>query len=322
MLINAANLDALFISFSKTFADAYMTEAQPLVEQIGTRIPSNTRDQRYPIVQSISGAMRQWGGTGSSGAERQPQNVVLDGFTATNLKWENSLTIERTELEDDQYGVYSSMLIPNLARHAKLLPDLQIAGVLNNNPTTYDGVAFFNGSHPIDPSGQNSGTQSNTSGSSNPLNATNLQKAIAAMMSLKGPDNIAMGIYPDTLVVPPSLGFVAMTLANAAYYPEAKNGVSSVFAAQTNVFQGAFRVVVSPYLTDSGDPTTAVWYLLDCRNASSRPVFWQEREAPQLVSLVDPASPTVFFEDRFYMGVRMRGVAVGALWFKAYRGNA
>lgn len=322
MVINASTLDALFISFSKQFADAYLTEAQPLLEQIGSRIPSNTRDQRYPIVQSISGAMRQWGGTGSQSPERQAQNIVVDGFVATNLKWENSLTIERTDLEDDQYGVYSSMLIPNLARHAKLLPDLQIAGVINANPNTYDSVAFFSSSHPIDPSGMNTGTQSNTSGSSNPLNATNLQKAIAAMMLLKGPDNIPMGVYPDTLLVPPSLGFMAMTLAHGSYYPEAKNGVSSVFAAQDNVFKGAFKVVISPYLTDSGDPTTAVWYLLDGRSTASRPFFWQEREAPQLVSLVDPAGPVTFFEDRFYMGVRMRGVAVPALWFKAYRGNA
>lgn len=322
MLINASTLDALFISFSKTFADAYMTEAQPLVEAIGTRIPSNTRDQRYPIVQSISGAMRQWGGTGSQGAERQPQNVVLDGFVATNLKWENSLAIERVELEDDQYGVYSSMLIPNLARHARLLPDLQIAATINNNPNAYDGVAFFNGSHPIDPSGYNSGTQSNTSGASFALNATNLAKAQAALRALKGPDNIAMGIMGDTLLVPPSLEFTARTLANAAFYPEAKNNVSAVFGPQSNIFQGMFRVVVSPYLTDSGDPTTAVWYLLDCRSATSRPFFWQEREAPQLVSLVDPAGPMAFFEDRFYMGVRMRGVSVPALWFKAYRGNA
>jgi phage major head subunit gpT-like protein len=323
MLINAANLDALFISFSKQFADAYMTEPAPLTDQVGTRIPSNTRDQRYPIVQSISGAMRQWGGTGSTGgAERQAQNIALDGFTVTNLKWENSLTIERTDLEDDQYGVYSSMLIPNLARHAKLLPDLQIASIFNSNPTTYDNVTFFSGSHPIDPSGQNPGTQSNTSGATHPLNATELAKAQAFLMSLKGPDAIPMGSYGDTLLVPPSLAYVAMTLANAAFFPEGKNNVSSIFGAQSNVFQGAFRVVVSPYLTDTGDPTTAVWYLLDCRSASQRPVFWQEHTAPQLVSLVDPASPTVFFEDRFYMGVRMRGAAAGALWFKAYRGNA
>lgn len=310
MVITPSSLDALFISFSKQFADAYLLEAQPLLDAVGMRIPSNTRDQRYPIVQSITGAMRQWTG------ERQVQNIVNQGFTVTNAKWENTLAVERTDLEDDQYGVYSSMLIPNLARHAKLLPELQVAGVFNSNPTGYDGVSLFSSSHPIDPSGAVSGTQSNTL-STKPLNATNLAIAYQTMMAWKGPDGIQMGVTPDTILVPPSLAYVAMTLANGAFYPESKNAVSGTFGAQSNVWQGQFRVVVSPYLTDSGDPTTAVWYLLDCRNPSQRAVLWQEREAAQLVSMVDPSNPAVFFEDRFFMGARARGAAAPALWFKA-----
>src|SRR5678809_254382 len=121
MLINSSNLDALFITFSQVFKDAYMQEASPLLDSIGSRIPSSSRDQRYPIVQSISGAMREWLG------ERRPQNIVVDGQVLTNKLWENTLEIQRVDLEDDQYGVYSSMMIPNLARHARLLPDLQIA---------------------------------------------------------------------------------------------------------------------------------------------------------------------------------------------------
>ena len=67
---------------------------------------------------------------------------------------------------------------------------------------------------------------------------------------------------------------------------------------------------------------TAVWYLLDCRYANMRPFFWQEREAPQLVQLVDPANPAVFFQDKYYMGARSRGAASNALWFKAIRCSA
>lgn len=312
MVINPTTLDALFISFSKQFADAYMTEAQPLTDAVGMRIPSNTRDQRYPIVQSITGAMRQWTG------ERQVQNIVNQGFVVTNAKWENTLAIERTDLEDDQYGVYSSMLIPNLARHAKLLPDLQIAGIFNNNPTGYDGVSLFNASHPIDPSGANPGTQSNSL-TATPLSATGLQTAYQNMLAFKGPDNIAMGSLGTTLLVPPSLAYTAWTLANGAFYPEAKNNVSGVFGSQSNIWQGQFNVVVSPYLTDSGSPTTAVWYLLDTRSATQRCALWQEREASQLVSMVDPSNPSVFFEDRFYMGVRARGAAAAGLWFKGIK---
>lgn len=318
MVINASNLDAIFISFSKQFADAYMTEAQPLVDAVGSRIASNTRDQRYPIVQSISGAMRQWGGTGSISGERVINNIVNDGLVVTNLKWENSLAIERTDLEDDQYGIYSSMLIPNLARHAKLLPELQVANIFNTNPVGYDGVSLFNAAHPIDPSGFTPGTQSNTL-ATKPLNATNLAIAYQTMLAFKGPDNIPMGSLGTTLLVPPSCAYVAWTLANGSFFPESKNSVAGVFGSQSNVWQGQFNVVVSPYLTDSGDPTTAVWYLLDTRTPTQRCVFWQERSPAQLVSMVDPANPAVFFEDRFYMGARMRGAAAPALWYKGVK---
>ncbi len=245
MLINASNLDALFISFSKNFNDAYMTNASPLLEMIGSRIASNTRDQRYPIVQSISGAMRKWQGS------RQGQNVVVDGFVVTNSVWENTLEILRTDVEDDQYGVYSDMLIPNLARHARLLPDLQIAAAIAANATGYDGKAFFATDHPVDPSGQTSGTAMSNLKTGKPLNSTNLAAMQAVMMNYVGPDGIPMGCYGDTILVPPSLKYTADTLANAAFFPESKNNVSGTFGSQTNIFQGQYKVVVSPYITDS-----------------------------------------------------------------------
>ncbi len=312
MIITPSNLDALFISFSKQFEDAYFTEPSPLVDAIGSKVPSNTRDQRYPFVQTLSAAMREWKG------ERRLQNVVLDGFVVTNKRWEDSLAIQRIDLEFDQYNAYSSMLIPNLARAAKLLPDQQIAAEISANNTGFDGVSFFSASHPIDPSGFTSGTQSNILTTS-ALSSTNLAKAQAQMMGFVGPDGYPMGSYGDTLLVPPSLKYVADTLANATFYPGASNSSSSVFSAVSNVWQGQFRVVCSPYLADTGNPATAVWYLLDCRNPRLRPYFWQEFQAPQLVSVVDPASYSVFMKDEFFMGARAIGASASALWFKALK---
>ena len=48
------------------------------------------------------------------------------------------------------------------------------------------------------------------------------------------------------------------TLANSTFFPDIKNGVSTVFGSQGNVFKGQYNVVASPWLTDSGDPATAV----------------------------------------------------------------
>lgn len=312
MLITSSNLSALFISFSKNFEDAYFSEPAPLLDNIASNIPSNTRDQRYPFVQALSGAMRQWVG------ERQTQNVVVDGFVVTNLRYENTLAIQVDDLMDDQYSVYSNMLIPNLARHAKLLPDQQIANVINGNQVGFDGVTFFNSAHPIDPSGLTTGTQSNIV-TTNPLNATGLAKAQAVMMGLKGPDGLPMGSYGNVILVPPSLKFAADTIANSSYFPINQNGQTGVFGSASNVFQGQYTVVASPWITDTGDPTTAAWYLLDCRNKQLCPFFWQMRMAPQLVQLVNPDNSLVFMQDRIYMGVKMRGAAAPSLWFKAVK---
>jgi phage major head subunit gpT-like protein len=315
MLITPSSLDALFIGFSQSFSDAYVSEPTPLTEAIGTKIPSSTRDQRYPFVQAISGAMRQWQG------ERQVQNVVVDGFTVTNKKWENTLAIAREDVEDDQYGVYTGMLIPNLARHAKLLPDQEIAAAIAANAVGFDGKAFFAADHPVDPSGATSGTNNNIVTSA-ALSGPNLARAQARLMKFLGPDGLPMGNVGDTILVPPSLKYVAETLAHGVFYPGAQNGNSSIFGAQSNLFIGQYKVVCSPWITDSGDPATATWYLLDCRHANMRPFFWQEREAAQLVSMVDPANPVVFMQDNFYMGARARGAAAGALYFKAVKCTA
>jgi phage major head subunit gpT-like protein len=320
MLITQPNLEALFITFSMNFKEAYMSEPTPLLTSIGTTISSGSADQKYPFVQSISGAMREWKG------ERETQNIVVDNFTVKNLKWENTLSIQRTAVEDDQFGVYTDMLIPNLARHAKLLPDQQIASTIEANDTGYDGVNFFSASHPIDPSNAaksaavgGATTQSNIFASGTPLNDVNLAKAQARMMSFAGPDGLPLGCYGDTLLVPPSLKYTADVLANSTFYPAAMNGATAgqQFAAQTNVFQGQYKVVTSPWLTDTGNPATATWYLLDCRYANMRPFFWQMREAPQLVQLIDPSNPVVFLQDVYMMGARMRGAAAASLWFKA-----
>lgn len=312
-LITSATLDALFIGFSKKFDQAYMGVPNELVNKIGSVVPSTTRDQRYPFMQAIKGAMRKWTG------ERVINNAVVTGFTVTNAKYEDSLAIAREDIEDDQYGVYSSMLIPQLARHAKILPDTEIASLINSNLTCFDGKAMFATDHPTNPFDGSGAAQSNSL-TGKPLNATNLAIAQATLRGFKGPDGIPLGSAGSVLLVPPSLEMNANVLANSAFYPDVKNGSSNaVFGSMENPWKGAFQVVVSELLTDSGDPATAVWYLLDCRDANLRPFFWQERVVPQLTALTDPGNSKVFMEDQFYMGVRARGAAAPGLWFKAVK---
>lgn len=316
-LINPSTLDAIFISFNKLFQDA-MLETPVIYDKVATVVPSGTRDQRYPFVAALSAAMREWVGP------RIVQNMVLDGVVVTNKKYESTLSLQRTDVEDDQYSIFGQMSIPLLAKNAKSLPDREISSAIESNGTGYDGVAFFSTAHPVDPSGANAGAgnQSNDLGSTKPLNSTNLALLRAQMRNLKDPAGVPLGVNPRTLMVPPSLEFTAMTLANAAFYPmgSQQTGASGV-GSQANVWQSAFDVVVNPYLTDSGDPSTAVWYLLDTQTRGSRPFIWQERVAPEFTPRVNPADPAVFDLDIFLYGVRARGAAALGLYFLAGRAN-
>ena len=316
-LISPATLDAIFISFNKLFQDA-MLETPVIYDRIATTVPSGTRDQRYPFVAALSAAMREWVGP------RVVQNMVLDGVVITNKKYESTLSLQRTDVEDDQYEIFGQMSIPLLAKNAKSLPDREISAAISANGLAYDGVSFFDGYHPVDPSGAHvgAGTQKNNY-EGLALNSPNLAKVRAGMMSMKDPAGVPLGVNPKVLMVPPSLEFTAMSLANAAFFPTLLNAPGSATAAgaTSNVWQGAFEVVVNPYLEDTGDVSTAVWYLLDTGTRGSRPFIWQQRVAPEFTPRINPADPAVFDLDIFLYGVRARGAAGLGLYFLAARAN-
>lgn len=313
MNITSSNLQALFTDINVAFKSAMLSTPQELTPKVAQTMTSKSRDSRYPVLQTLMAGMRVWNGP------REINNIVVDSIVITNAKFENTLSIKREDVEDDQYDAYADMAAPLLGRNAKLLPDLQVASVLNSNPTCFDGKTLFNQNHYVNAQSQ-TGAQSNDLGTSKPLNGTNLALAQAALRNLQAADGVSFGSYGNVIVVPPSLEYTATTLANSTFYPEIKNGVSAAFGAQANPWKGAFEVVVSPFLTDSGDPTTAVWYLLDCQS-TVRPVIWQERIPAQLVQLVDPSNPIVFQLDEFQMGTRFRGAASPAFWFKGVRAN-
>lgn len=312
MVITPSNLSTLFQGVSLAFQNAYLNMQPEALETLVQRLPCGTRDLRLPIVQSLSAAMTPWNG------ERQIQNMVLDGIVITPTKWTSTVGVSRDDISDDQYESFSNMIIPGVAAQAKALLGQLVAAEIQANKVGYDGVALYSASHPIDPSGQTTGVQSNLL-SATPLNAANLAVARAAMANLKRPDGITpMGVVGQTLLVPPSLEFMAMTLANGAFYPtNTLSGSGSGAGSQSNPWQGAFKVVVSNRLTDTGNPATAVWYLCDSNylGGAIKPFQYVERDAPEITSLVSPDNAIVFTTENFLFGARARAAASAQIWF-------
>lgn len=142
MIINHSNLQILNQAFSAAFAEG-IQNAAPQWSQVATLITSNTSEQRYGWLGKIT-RFREWVG------ERNYQNLIAHDYTIKNRTFENSVVVNRDEIEDDQYGVYAPVM-RQLGQDAALHPDELVFGLLKAGFTTpcYDGQYFFDTDHPV-----------------------------------------------------------------------------------------------------------------------------------------------------------------------------
>ena len=124
-----------------------------------------------------------------------------------------------------------------------------------------------------------------------------------------GEDGRPLKTMPNMLVVPPQLERAALEIVNADMIPS-----DAGTASQTNVLRGSAEVLVIPEF--SNEPT--VWYLADA-SKPIRPMIFQQRKAPTIVSKTTPTDDNVFFDQQLVWGVDARGEAGYSLWFLMLR---
>lgn len=309
MDITPSSLSAFFSNLRTDFQSG-LAEAPTFYEQFCTVLPSSSEQNIYGWMDFVP-QLRQWVG------ERYVRNVVSRSVTAVNLLFEDTLEVQRTKLEDDQYALYGAWS-KMLGRAAKIWPDAQVVNLLTSNPTAYDGVSFFSGSHPKDPSGEISGTQSNDL--SLALSLANFATALQTGKSYVGRDNAPIGVFNygrPILMVGPALEKTARDIIASNFLsPTASAGAAAASAPSSNVFMGMAEIIVNPFITSA-----TAWYLIDT-SMPIRPIIWQLRSAPSMVTRFAENDPNVFERDMYQMGVRARGCAVPGLWFGIIRGNS
>ena len=131
--------------------------------------------------------------------------------------------------------------------------------------------------------------------------------AVTSMMKLRDDSGNALGIKPDTLVVPPDLQWTAMELLESTYDPNGERMAS-------NVLKGKLQLIVSPYLEDTNN-----WFLLDTSGAV-KPLILQSRVPAEFESL-EGKSETGFMRNTYIYGVRARYNAGYGRWQNAYGAN-
>ena len=144
MLITPANLLALRTSFRAEFQGFFDT-AESMVDKIATTIPSTTKSNTYGWLNQFP-KFREWIG------DRVLKSMAAQSYVITNKDWESTIDVLRTDIEDDNIGVYKP-LFQEMGRAAKVLADELVFALLKVGDTTacYDGQYFFDVDHPVYP---------------------------------------------------------------------------------------------------------------------------------------------------------------------------
>ncbi|MGA6971078.1 MAG: Mu-like prophage major head subunit gpT family protein, partial [Candidatus Binatus sp.] len=151
MEISAANLTSLFTGFDVVFQRGF--EKPPsYYEQITSVVRSASRQTTYPWLGRTT-KFREWLG------DRVIQALETHEYTIVNRNFEDTVAIDRNDIEDDTYGAYEP-IIEQLGWDTKVHPDMLLFAMIKNAVTTpsevvgFDGQPFFSASHPVGLMGQ------------------------------------------------------------------------------------------------------------------------------------------------------------------------
>ncbi|MGR3433499.1 MAG: Mu-like prophage major head subunit gpT family protein [Shimia sp.] len=144
MIITDATLTALRTGLRKTFADAYAAmAAEPFYDKVSMTVTSDTKSNTYGWLGEFPG-LREWVG------DRVVKDIKEDGYQILNKLWESTVGVKRTDLEDDNLGIYTPM-VQGIAQAAARHPDQLMAALMKGGASAlcYDGQNFFDTDHPI-----------------------------------------------------------------------------------------------------------------------------------------------------------------------------
>lgn len=157
MIISQPVLDALRTGFNTAFKDG-LGLATPQKDRVAMTIRSTTASNTYGWLNQMPG-MREWIGA------RVIQNLAESAYVITNKHFEETVGVDRNDIEDDNLGQYA-MLMTRLGEAAGAFPEQLVWDLLKNGFTTncYDGQFFFDSDHPVKDANGNDTTFANTDG--------------------------------------------------------------------------------------------------------------------------------------------------------------
>lgn len=270
------------------------------VVSIATRVVGSEGAAKFVELGNVP-LPRRWVG------ERQFQSLRdANSLTVYADVWENTLSIPRRTVEDDQLGLvmarvreFANTAIEHMAR--------QITLVLAQGTTriAIDGQPLLS-STARGPGNANIGSA--------PLSTSALQEAISTMRQYRDETGQPFGVRPNVLLVGPKLQWVARELVESPIVVQANT--TNNYTPYRNVLENSLRVVVSDYLIDAYDD---YWYVLDTTRAMNAVGYYVKRDNElELQTIFDNESEYVKLNDAYMVGYRMRHEFFAGAWYTVY----
>ncbi|NLP54434.1 Mu-like prophage major head subunit gpT family protein [Acinetobacter baumannii] len=295
MIVNGANLNAIFLNLSKVFNLSF-NDTQVEYPDIAMVIPSNGAYQDYRWLSNFP-QMKEWVG------KKNIAKLSEYDYVIRNKNYEATIEVLRDNIEDDQLGIYKPQA-ESAAWSAKQHPDEIVFEAANAVFTAkcYDGQPMVSNNHKVGKTTvSNKGTKKLSIASQEAARAS-FGAARTAMRKFKDEAGRPLNITPNLLLVPPALEDIANALMTNAQLEDGK----------PNPYKGTAKVKVSTRLTDDN-----AWFLLDTTKPV-KPFVYQQRKKPVFVQMTSMDSPNVFMEGVFYFGVEARGAGGYGFWQTIY----
>jgi phage major head subunit gpT-like protein len=242
--------------------------------------------------------------------DRKENSASLKFYDVTPKLFETTFGLDKSKIDDDQWGFFASHILPQMANQARKWPDYRLVDVIQANGLWADGKAFFATDHPIHVDNtaikgfDGNNYYSNLYGST-PLTLANYAKVRQAMMNTVGEDGKSLGIMPNLLIYEASNEQAALHILNSPMVaPGIYGNETSQVGAVNNVYLNTAKGLLIPEFGNQ----VGTWYLADTTKPI-KPFMWVLREAFSFAQRVSPTDPVVFDKNKYLFGGRGRGEA-------------
>jgi len=155
-IITPALISALFTGYKAEFQRVF-GETPSHWDKVATLMPSTSKSNTYGWLGQFP-KLAEWVG------ERVLKDMKAHGYSIENKLFESTVSVPRTDIEDDEVGIYMP-LFGEMGRAAKSFPDELVFGLLGLGASTpcFDGQNFFDADHPVYPNVDGTGAAATVS---------------------------------------------------------------------------------------------------------------------------------------------------------------